>query len=198
MKEKGFVLVKSDLFIDLEEGVLLDSGERVHSIPRNQDIPERYKIRGDEVGEYGYQYRKYIIVLSYLWQERARADPHGAVVGEVRRYGGFSGHPQYLEHGGKSGVPLQRGSAVFMDFACLPQSATGCITTGGAVAGHPVHCRIPKKFIFDWNKNLVVTSPGHSQQPVSPQDFFSDGLAGQCHHKIFFRTGHAKCHHRIF
>ena len=70
VKEKGFVLVKSDLFIDLEEGVLLDSGERVHSIPRNQDIPERYKIRGDEVGTY--KVPKWIIVLSYLWQERAR------------------------------------------------------------------------------------------------------------------------------
>ena len=54
------------------------------------------------------------------------------------------------------------------------------------VPGHPDHYRIPKKFIFDRNKNLVVTSPGHSQQPVSPQDFFSDGLAGQCHHKICF------------
>ena len=43
---------------------------------------------------------------------------------------------------------------------------------GGSATGHPVHCRIPKEFIFDRNKNLVVTSPGHSQQPVSPQDFF--------------------------
>ena len=44
----------------------------------------------------------------------------------------------------------------------------------------------------------MVTTPEPSQQPVSPYDFFSADLAGQCHHMIFFRKSHAKCRHMIF
>lgn len=110
-------------------------------LPRRQEVPPEYLVRGHELNDYKDRDRgifkiQHILVVSYCWQGTQEADPNGDVIRLLVEHGMFGerlrGEIFYWDLQERMQTVVSGTTAVFIDYASLYQAPGGWITKGDA------------------------------------------------------------------